>query len=333
MPLRIAILGGGNMGIALATVLAGSGHTVTLWSIEPDVVVDITRNRRSEKYLPGITLDHRITATGDLAAALQNARGIIVAVPSSAIEQVAKRAALYVSKQVPVLSVAKGIASTSFRPLTDVVAAALGRARGSVVGLGGPAIATEFSRGTPTAVVVAGRSADTRFWRRALTRPTFHVEESRDLTGVSWAACLKNVYAIALGMCDGMRYAMNTKAILVTRALAEMAMVLRSAHAEPETVYGLAGVGDLVTTGFSPHGRNRRFGELICSGTQCDIPAVLKTMTVEGINAVAVAHRWELRKRLRLPLLDLVWRVCHRGADPCAGLRRYFQVGENIMMK
>jgi glycerol-3-phosphate dehydrogenase (NAD(P)+) len=176
-----------------------------------------------------------------------------------------------------------------------------------------------------TAVVVAGRPIDTRFWQRVLQRPTFHVEESRDLVGVSWAACLKNVYAIALGMCDGMRYAMNTKAVLVTRALAEMEALLRSARAKPETVYGLAGIGDLVTTGFSPHGRNRRFGELICSGEQCDIPAALKTMTVEGINAVAVAHAWAQRKRLRLPLLELVWRVCHKKADPCRSLQRYFR--------
>ncbi|MDO8425876.1 MAG: NAD(P)H-dependent glycerol-3-phosphate dehydrogenase [bacterium] len=323
--MHIAILGAGNMGIALATVLAERGHRTTLWSIEPDVIADIVNHHRSEKYLSGITLDHQITATGDLAAALRSARGVIVAVPSSVVKRVAERAAPYISKRIPVLSVAKGIASTSFRPLADVVARALGRIHGSVAGLGGPAIATEFSRGTPTAVVVAGRPADTKFWQRALERSTFRVEASRDLIGVSWAACLKNVYAIALGMCDGMRYAMNTKAILMTRALAEMAVVLRSARAQSETVYGLAGVGDLVTTGFSPHGRNRRFGEMICAGEQCDITAVLKTMTVEGVAAVDVAHAWAIRKRLRLPLLDLVWRVCHRGVDPCRSLEAYLR--------
>ncbi|MDP3771028.1 MAG: NAD(P)H-dependent glycerol-3-phosphate dehydrogenase [bacterium] len=323
--MHVAILGAGNMGIALATVLAERGHRTTLWSIEPDVISDIANHHRSEKYLPGIELDGQITATGDLATALRSVRGVIVAVPSAVIAQVAERAAPHVSKRIPVLSVAKGIAPTSFRPLADVVARALGRAYGSVAGLGGPAIATEFSRGTPTALVVAGGPADTKFWRRTLERSTLRVEASRDLVGVSWAACLKNVYAIALGMCDGMRYAMNTKAILVTRALAEMTTVLRSAHARPETVYGLAGVGDLVTTGFSPHGRNRRFGETICAGEQCDIPAVLKTMTVEGVAAVDVAHAWAIRKRLRLPLLDLVWRVCHRGANPCRVLEVYLR--------
>lgn len=312
------------MGCALATVLAGNGHDVALWSIESDVVADITRNHRSEKYLPGIALDDRIIATNDLATALRQAHGVIVAVPSAVIARVAERATPYISTRVPVLSVAKGINLKSFRPLADTVATVLSRARGDVSGLGGPAIASEFARGTPTAVVVAGRQTKTSFWQRVLQRPTFRVEESRDLIGVSWAACLKNVYAIALGMCDGMKYAMNTKAILMTRALAEMAALLRSTHAKPETVYGLAGIGDLVTTGFSPHGRNRKFGEMICAGGECDIPAVLKTMTVEGINAVLVAREWARRKHLRLPLLDLVWRVCHKGANPCRSLEQYF---------
>ena len=322
--MRITILGAGNMGIALATVLAANGHDTTLWSIESDVVADITRNHRSERHLPGITLSDRISATGDLTT-LRRARGVIMAVPSAVIAQVAQQAAASMPKRIPVLNVAKGIDPTSCRPLANVVAAAIGRIGGSVAALGGPAIATEFARGTPTSVVVAGRSIDTRFWRRVLQRPAFRVETSRDLLGVSWASCLKNVYAISLGMCDGMRYSMNTKALLVTRALAEMAVLLRSARAKPETVYGLAGIGDLMTTGFSPHGRNRKFGELICAGEQCDIPAVLKTMTVEGVAAVEVARAWARRKRLRLPLLDLVWRVCYRSANPCRELTSYLR--------
>jgi glycerol-3-phosphate dehydrogenase (NAD(P)+) len=361
--MRITILGAGNMGCALATVIASNRHDVVLWSIEQDVVADIARHHRSEKYLPGIRFTRRITATCNLVTALQRARGVIVAVPSHVVARVAEQAAPYITPRLPVLSVAKGIDPTTLQPISDTIATALRRAKGSVAGLGGPAIATEFSRGTPTAVVVAGRVADTKFWRRVLERPTFHTEESRDLVGVSWTAALKNVYAIALGMCDGMRYTMNpvappsrplrksimkggavsrfpapttgapcewrygmnTKAILMTRAIGEMATLLRSVQSASATTYGLAGLGDLVTTGFSPHGRNRSFGELICAGAQCDIPAVLKTMTVEGISAVAVAHTWAQRKHLRLPLLELVWKVCHRGADPCRSLQRYLR--------
>lgn len=323
--MRIAILGAGNMGCALATVLAENRHDVVLWSIERDVVADITHRHRSEEYLPGVTLDRRVIATGDLATALCRARGVILAVPSSVIARIAERAAPYTPSRIPVLSVAKGIDPQTFRPFADVVAAVLGRTSGGVASLGGPAIAAEFTRGTPTAVVIAGRPTDTAFWRRVFQRPTFRVAESHDVVGVSWAACLKNVYAIALGMCDGMRYAMNTKAILMTRAIAEMATVLRSVRAKPETVYGLAGIGDLVTTGFSPHGRNRKFGELLCAGKQCDIPAVLKTMTVEGVNAVVVARMWARRKHLTLPLLELVWHVCHKGADPCRSLEQYLR--------
>lgn len=322
--MRIAILGAGNMGCALATVLAGNGHDVVLWSIESDVIVDITRNHRSEKYLPGITLNpERITAIDDLAAACADARGVTIAVPSHVVAKVAASAAEYVLARTPVLSVAKGIEAKTFRTFPDVVAEALHRRQGSVAGLVGPSVATEIAAGTPTAVIVAGRPLNATFWQRTLARPTFHVERSRDLVGMSWAACLKNIYAIALGMCDGMRYSMNTKAILMTHALAEMADFLRSVRAKPGISYGLAGLGDLVTTGFSSHGRNRKFGELICAGAQCDIPAVLKTMTVEGVAAVDVARAWAKQQLLFLPLLELVFRVCHRRANPCRALAQY----------
>ncbi|MBI4143201.1 NAD(P)H-dependent glycerol-3-phosphate dehydrogenase [Candidatus Uhrbacteria bacterium] len=331
--MRLTVLGAGNMGCALATILAGNRHDVAMWSIEPDVVADIQRRHRTEKYLPGVVLDHRITATGDIVAALHGAQGVILAVPSHVIASVAAAAAPHMGVRTPVLSVAKGIEAKTFRALPDVVAEAFSRRRGSVAGLAGPAVATEIAAGMPTVVVVAGRPTDAAFWQRALTRPTFRIEQARDLVGVSWAACLKNVYAIALGMCDGMRYSMNTKAILTTHALAEMADFLRSVGAKPGIAYGLVGIGDLVTTGFSLHGRNRKFGELICANGQCDIPAVLKTMTVEGVAAVDVAHAWVRQQQLWLPLLDLVWRVCHRGADPCRSLTMYFtrNVGEGFI--
>lgn len=322
--MRIAILGAGNMGCALATVLARKRHEVVLWSIEADVVAEIAQSHQTTRYLPDISLDpQHITATGDLAEAVRGARGVIVAVPSHVVQRVAAQIASIISKQTPVLCVAKGIVEEGFVPLSDGIAVELGRRRGTVAGLAGPAVATEFAQGTPTTVVCAGIPAATAFWRRVFQQPSFRVEESRDIVGVSWAATLKNAYAIALGMCDGMRYSLNTKAICTTHALAEMHTFLRSVRAKPETAYGLAGLGDLVTTGFSLHGRNRQFGEKICADPACGIPDVLKTMTVEGVAAVAVAHTWARRKRLRLPLLETIWRVCHRRADPCRSLEEY----------
>ncbi|MBI2482646.1 NAD(P)H-dependent glycerol-3-phosphate dehydrogenase [Candidatus Uhrbacteria bacterium] len=321
----ITILGAGNMGTALATVLAANRYEVVLWSIEPEVVAEITTQHRTEKYLPGMVLPPQVTATGDLSQAMASARGVIFAVPSSVIVRVAADVASHCGVRMPVLSVAKGIDADTLQPLSECIAGALGRRRGTVAGLAGPAVAMEFARGTPTAVVVAGTPLVTRFWQRAFRRPAFHVEESRDLRGVSWAACLKNVYAVALGMGDGLGFTMNTKALLVTQALREMATCLDRVSAHRATVYGLAGLGDLVTTGFSPHGRNRQFGARICAGTQCDIPAVLRTMTVEGVAAAQVAHRWARAQRLRLPLLELVWRVCHRNADPTQAMRAYLQ--------
>lgn len=324
--MTIAILGAGNMGCALATVFAANKIRVQLWTIEADVVRDITEYHRTAKYLPDIALDPRyITATGDLTAACARADGVVLAVPSHVVACVAADVRGMVGKRTPVLSVAKGIDAATFASLPAVAARALGRTRDGVAGLAGPAVAMEFARGTPTAVVVAGRGQGSAFWQRALQRPTFHVERSTDLIGVSWAAALKNVYAIALGMCDGMRYAMNTKALLVERAVAETARVLRRVHGRAETAYGLAGLGDLVTTGFSVHGRNRKFGEMLCATEDCDIPAVLATMTVEGVAAAAAAHAWASAQRVEFPLLTAVWRVCHRSANPCVTLERYLR--------
>ncbi|MDO8425639.1 MAG: NAD(P)H-dependent glycerol-3-phosphate dehydrogenase [bacterium] len=324
--MTITILGAGNMGCALATMLAANRHRVQLWSVEADVVQDIERHHRTEKYLPGITLDvRRIRATGDLAAACREADGIVVAVPSHVVAAVARDARPFLAARVPVLCIAKGIDAQTNAPLPFVLAGALGRQRGGICGLAGPAVAAEFVRGTPTAVLVAGSPSAAGFWQRVFARPTFHVQRSSDVVGVSWAAALKNVYAIALGMCDGMQYAMNTKALLVERAIAEMTTVLRRVRARPETVYGLAGIGDLVTTGFSAHGRNRQFGERICAGADCDIPAVLAVTTVEGVACVAVVHAWAQRHGVALPLLETVWRVCHRHADPCRALERYLR--------
>lgn len=324
--MRIAVLGAGNMGCALATVLAANRHAVTLWTIEPDVVADIRTNHHASKYLPNVLLDSkRVRASGDLQDACGDADGVVIAVPSTVAVRVARDAQPFITRRVPVVSVAKGIAPDRFLPLPTAIAAALGRIRDGISGLAGPAVATEFATGTPTAVVVAGTPHTTSFWSRALRRPHFRVEESRDLLGVSWAACMKNIYAIALGMCDGMRYSTNTKAMLVTNAMGEMATALHRLHADPATAYGLAGLGDLLTTGFSPHGRNRKFGEMICASTDCDIPAVLKTMTVEGVAAVETVHAWARKRRIVLPLMELVWKVCHRRADPCSSLQRYLR--------
>ncbi|MDO8462925.1 MAG: 3-hydroxyacyl-CoA dehydrogenase NAD-binding domain-containing protein [bacterium] len=324
--MTVAILGAGTMGCALATLLAANNYRVRLWSVESDVVRDIATHHRTKKYLPDVILDaERISATGDLAGALVGADGVVFAVPSTAVALVARDARPFLARGAAVLCVAKGIDGPSFSPLPAVIARTLGRARGSVAGLAGPAVAAEFVAGTPTAVVIAGTLAATRLWQRAFARPTFTVQRSRDLIGISWAAALKNVYAIGLGMCDGMAYATNTKALLMERALAEMVTVLRRVRARPETAYGLAGLGDLVTTGFAPSGRNRTFGEMICASADCDIPALLTRMTVEGVAASAVAHAWAECTHTTLPLLNMIWRVCHEHADPCDTLAQYLE--------
>src|SRR3989338_9050243 len=157
--MRIAIPGAGNMGCALATVLAANRHAVTLWSIESEVVADIQENHRTEKYLPGVMLDaKRIRASGDLATACAAADGVVIAVPSPVATRVARDAQPFVPVRIPVLSVAKGIDPERFLPLPTTIATTLRRTHDGVAGLAGPAVATEFATGTPTSDVAPGTS-------------------------------------------------------------------------------------------------------------------------------------------------------------------------------
>lgn len=303
------------MGTALARLAAGNGHPVGLWSIETNVLEEVRDHHRNSKYLPGLDLDPLIQPFWEMKTALAGAEIVIISVPSHVVRAVAHDASPHVTGGQIVLNVAKGLEEGSDLRMSDVLTQEIGEAAGHIASMGGPAIAAELARRTPTAVIVASeRFTPAAAVQAALQNDHFKVETTTDVLGVEMAATLKNAYAIALGMCDGLELATNTKAFLVTLALAEMAELIAALRGDMRTAYGLAGLGDLLTTGYSPHGRNRTLGEKLC--TDPDWREFVRTQTVEGIAACRAARDLARRHSLSTPLLDAVYDVLFEEQPP-----------------
>ena len=308
----IAILGAGNMASALALVLARHKRPIHLYCIEADVEEDIRKNACNTKYLAGHHFPKHVTASGDLERVLTDAEDLIIAVPSFAVADViAKTKPFLTDKIKSISSVTKGI-----DPL--LVAEQLpAKYRTLFCVLGGPAIAVELAKGSPTGFVIAGRNARAMLCvKHLLETDAVKCATSRDLLGVSLASTLKNPYAIALGMCDGLGYPANAKALVLTLAITEMERLIIAAGGQSETATGLAGLGDLVATGMSPHSRNRTYGERLVGSTS-KAPLDLGLGTVEGIAASSLAMELAHRRKVRAPLLEAI--------DQCLRSRKNFE--------
>ncbi len=321
----VAVLGAGNMGTALAQVIAGNGHAVRLWSIEHDVLEEIKDHSLNTKYLEDVSLHDGITAVWDLAEAVDGARLIVISVPSQIVPSLARDLAPSVTPGQLVLNVAKGLEAGTHRRMSEAVAAELARPCTPFIGsMGGPAIAIDMARGLPLAIIIA--IADPQGCADAqsiLQNRNLKVEATRDVTGLELCATLKNVYAIALGICDGIGHGTNYKAFLSSVALAEMKAINVTLGGQPETVYGLAGVGDLLTTGFSEHSRNRTMGQKL--GEDSDWKHFLETNTVEGVVACKAISELVSNRGLAVPLLDTVYDILFDPQPAPAALYRFFQ--------
>ena len=336
---KVAILGAGNLGTTLGIVLnggvpgirAGRSRDVVLWTIEPDVARDIRENHLNSKYLPEVALPRDLGVTGDLSEAIGGAAVILVTVPSKVVREVARQLgkALLASggagaapdggEAAPfIVSGSKGLEAGTYLRMTEVLAAELPPPLASrVLAMSGPSIAHELSRGTPTAVVLAGRDPrPAREVRRILATPILRFQISRDVPGVELAGVLKNAYALAFGLCDGLGLGLNTKAALLTRALPELARLGAALGGKRATFFGLAGLGDLVGTGLSDHSRNRRMGEELARRKPADEAMSSIPGVVEGIGSVRLARDLAARHHLRLPLLDGIAAAIEQTVDP-----------------
>jgi glycerol-3-phosphate dehydrogenase (NAD(P)+) len=307
MKINTAVLGAGNVGTALAQVLAGKGYRVRIYSIEPAVTADINRRHRNSKYLQGVGLSRNISASDDLETVLQDAAIVILAVPSFALKEVVAKAVPHLKTGVVIGSITKGLDPESQKPLGATVSELLPKhIQKDYCLIGGPAIANEIARRMPSAVVIAGKNKKAaQKLAQALQGDTFKAGTSQDVVGVGYAMALKNVYAIALGMTQGLGLPMNTQALILTQAIMELGRFLKACGAEPETAMSLAGLGDLMVTGFSPHGRNRTYGEKLVKAKSKD-PKKMGLTTVEGITAAPITQTLARKRKIQAPLFEAV---------------------------
>ena len=316
----IAVLGAGSWGVAIARLLAQSGHSVRIWEFDPECAEKLAVTREVANKLPGIMLPDAVKVTSHIAEAVDGASTWAFITPSSVVRSMAEL--LRGMERAPALSVnfAKGIDMETGERMSEIIYSELG---GSVVSIVGPSHAEEVARKVPTAVVAA--STDAGAAARAQTifsTDYFRVYTSNDPIGVELGAALKNIVAIAAGIVDGLGYesADNLKGALITRGLAEIARLGAAMGANPETFAGLSGVGDLVTTCLSKHSRNRHVGEEIGRGKTLDEILESMAMVAEGVNTTKAAVKLARRKNVDMPIAEAVSSVLFDGCPPAEAL-------------
>lgn len=313
---NVAVIGAGSWGTALAQVLAENGHDVRLWARRESVVRGINEAHRNPDYLTDATLSERITATADMASALDGVQAAVVVTPSKYVRSTAQDMVGCMGEGVPVLLCMKGVEAQTGMVPVEVFEDVFG-VDCQLAALSGPNHAEEVVHGVPAATVVASASDETaRFFQELLASPTFRVYTSDDVLGVELCAAFKNVIAIAVGVSYGMGYGDNTAAMLMTRGQAEMGRLVAAAGGDPMTCMGLAGTGDLIATCMSRHSRNRTFGEALAAGETVAQYEARRHMVVEGALACKTLSALSSRYQVELPITDVVRSVVWEGVDP-----------------
>jgi glycerol-3-phosphate dehydrogenase (NAD(P)+) len=316
MPTTFAILGAGAWGTAISLLLAQTErHRVRLWAARPQSAAELIARRENAQLLPGITIPKPVEITGDAGQAIADADLLIAAVPTVYMRTTLKPLADVVSPTVPVLSLAKGVENETFLRPTQIIAELWRTERLAV--LSGPSHAEEVSRGLPASLVAASTDLDLAQWvQQHFSGDRFRVYTNLDVVGVELAGALKNVLAIAAGISDGLGFGDNAKAALLTRGLVEMSRFGVALGAEQATFFGLAGLGDLITTCFSPHGRNRRVGQRLAAGELLQTIVGSTQMVAEGVYTTRSAYTRARQMGVEMPIVSEVYRVLYENKPP-----------------
>ena len=315
--MKVTVLGAGAWGTALARLLGQGGHAITLWEAIPDNLEAIRASGRNERFLPGVELPRNWRLEGNMVRAVEGAQCVVVAVPSKFFRETTAHLA---EAESIVVSVTKGIEFESGLTMSAVLRQTAPRAR--VAALSGPTLAPEVARDIPTAIVTASELDTTaQQVQQLFHRPTFRVYTSTDVLGVEFGGALKNVIAIAAGVCDGLGFGDNSKAALVTRGVAEIRRLGVACGARPETFSGLSGLGDLTVTCFSRLSRNRGFGERVGRGEKpADILAT-SVSVAEGYPTARAAMQLARRLGVEVPIIEEVHAMLYEEKDVRQALR------------
>lgn len=329
MPQKITIIGNGSMATVCALLLESRGAAVTLWGATPENMAELIQTRENRKYLPGYRLPESIRITSDDAQALADCELIVTAIPTQFMRKTWKRLAPHTPAGVPIASVSKGIENDTLLRPTQIIADVLAsqgqdhpdRKARPLAAISGPSVADEMARCLPATVCAASDDEELgRLIQRTFNCHWFRVYTNNDLLGVELAGATKNVIALAAGILDGLQAGINAKSALLSRGLAEITRLGLAMGARQETFFGIAGVGDLATTCFSPTGRNRTCGELLGKGRKLE--EVLSTIhgVVEGVPTTKAVVALAEKYRVEMPITQAIHKVLFEGLDPIEGI-------------
>lgn len=324
---RLAVLGAGSWGTALAIALAPRFEEVRLWARDSAKAQEISAGRENRIYLPGFRLPGCISISHAIAESLAGADVVLSVSPSKHLRLVLESAAALIPVGIPIVSATKGIEEETLYRMSQVVAESLRRpAHSPIAVLSGPTFALEIAAGEPAAVVIA--SEDTGLAeqiQKAFATPALRLYVSRDVVGVEIGAALKNVIAIGAGICQGLGLGSNSVAALVTRGLAEITRLALAMDANAGTLSGLAGLGDLVLTATGNLSRNRSVGMRLGQGQKLPEILAATTMVAEGVSTCRAAHLLGKKHGVDLPIIQRMYEVLYEGKDPRAAIKQLME--------
>ncbi|MGC1907062.1 MAG: NAD(P)H-dependent glycerol-3-phosphate dehydrogenase [Candidatus Acidiferrum sp.] len=321
---RIAILGAGSWGTALAVVLSRSPrpHEISLWARDAQLAQEIASKRENPKYLAGVGLPREIQVTHKLQDATRGASIVVGAMPSAHARNIYAAAAQGITRDAAVVSATKGLEPSTHARMSQIIVRAVPNANPRIAVLSGPSFALEVAKGAPTAAVVASNDAALAAeLQEEFAAPNFRLYSNDDVLGVELAGAMKNVIAIAAGTCQGLGLGANTLAALITRGLAEMSRLAAALGARPETLSGLAGLGDLVLTCNGSLSRNRHVGVELAKGRSLHEIVAGMPGVAEGVGTAAALLALAAENSVELPIIAQVEAILHAGKSPRDAIR------------
>ena len=314
---RVVVMGAGSWGTTIAKVIADAGNEVVLWSRRDEVAVEINETKRNSDYLPGIDLPSNLTATSDLAFAMKDAEQIYLAIPSQSLRKSLESWKEFIPKNATLISLIKGLEQGTGLRMSEVMAAATGLPMSHMAVVSGPNLALEIAKQEPAASVCACADVDrANEVARTCSNDYFTVFTNQDVIGTELGGVLKNLIAVAIGIVNGLGHGQNTKASIMTRGLTEITKFAVAHGARRRTMFGLAGLGDLIATSESSLSRNFRAGEMLGKGfTKRE---VLKRMgtTAEGLSSVEPVLESAVQKGIEMPIVSQVSDVLNGRMKP-----------------
>ena len=313
---KIAVIGAGSWGTALAILLARNGQEVMLWGRNPDTMLTMQNERCNKRYLPNNIFPDTLTATSNIEHAVKTAQIVLMVIPSTAHRETLKLLSVHLNAGSGILLAGKGFEKDSFKLMHEVTKEELGSHRNIAV-ISGPTFAKEVASGLPTATTVASENHEfAAEIAELLHSDTFRAYTSEDIIGVEIGGAVKNVLAIAAGIADGLQFGANTRAALITRGLAEIQRLGTSMGADSKTFMGLAGLGDLVLTCTDNQSRNRRVGIGLAEGKTLETIKEELGQVAEGVYAAKEVHQLAIQRGIEMPIVEHVYRIIYKNEDP-----------------